>query len=75
MDLDFPKSFCLIRDDKIVAYASIFSSGKVAVNWIGEYSSVVIWDSLKDLVKVNGHSNTSFIYQQNEIHETSKKDE
>lgn len=62
--MEFPKSFNLVRNEKIVAHGTLFPSGKAAVNWTGEYSSVVVWDSFDDLVKVNGHSNTKFVFQE-----------
>lgn len=61
--MEFPLAFHLIRDSKIVAYGAKFPSGKCAVNWTGQHSSVVVWDSLASLKAVNGHANTKIVFQ------------
>ena len=50
----------------ILLHTCIFPSGKVAVNWTGKYSSVVVWDSFDDLIQVNGQNNTHFCFQKQE---------
>ena len=55
--------FQIIRNDEIVAVGCIFlQTGKCVVNWLGEYRSVVVWDSIDDLRKVSGHPNTKFLF-------------
>jgi hypothetical protein len=57
-----PKLFRMIRNEQIVAYGCIFPSGKCVICWEGLCKSTVIWDSFEDAKKVNGHSNTQFIF-------------
>jgi hypothetical protein len=39
----------------VVAEGVQYSTGKVAVCWLGLFSSVVVWDSIEDAVRVHGH--------------------
>jgi len=39
----------------IVAEGVEFSTGKVVLQWLTETSSVVIWGSIEDAIKVHGH--------------------
>lgn len=67
---EIPRTFNIQRNENIVAYGCIFPSGKVAVNWAGYCSSVVVWDSLDDLIEVNGTNNTIFCFIKEEKIET-----
>lgn len=57
----FPIIIHILRNEKLVAAAVQFSSGKCVVHWEGECRSVVVWDSLDDLKKVHGHPGTQFV--------------
>ncbi len=51
----------------IVAEGVIFSNGKVFVHWLKEPQSIVHWNSIQDLEKINGHNgNTIIVYSKNE---------
>jgi len=45
----------------IIAEGVLFSNGKICIRWIGQYSSLVIWDSIEDLKNVNLHNNNTEI--------------
>lgn len=46
----------------VVAQDVIFSNGKCAVNWLTEHSSIIIYDSIEDVIAIHGHGgNTKFI--------------
>lgn len=46
----------------VVAEGVIFSNGKCAVNWLTKHSSIVIYDSIEDVIAIHGHGgNTKFI--------------
>jgi hypothetical protein len=47
------KQFNLIEDNKTLAEGIIFSDGRVAVRWLGEHSSIVMWNSFEDFNKVS----------------------
>lgn len=57
-DCEWPEPFRIKRENKIIAYGVIFSSGKCIVHWEGQYNSVVVWNSFEDLKNVNGHPGT-----------------
>lgn len=40
----------------IVAEGVAFSDGRATLRWLGEYSSVVVWDTIDNLVAVHGHN-------------------
>jgi len=52
--------FQLKRKNEIVANGCVFPNGKCVVSWLGKFQSVVLWDSVKDMLSVNGHSDTEF---------------
>jgi len=54
----------LHRNGKMVANGVRFENGKCVLHWKGEHQSIVIWESLDDLVKVNGHTNTQIKIKQ-----------
>ena len=39
----------------IVATGVEFADGQVAVKWLGQWSSLVIWPDIEALIHVNGH--------------------
>lgn len=45
----------------IVADGVVFSNGKVVIHWLGETSSIVVWDSLDDAMKIHGHAGRTAI--------------
>lgn len=45
----------------IVAEGVLFSNGKIAINWLTEYTSVVLWDSLAAVEAVHGHGGRTVI--------------
>ena len=49
-----PQIYCMVRQEKIIAHMVLFDSGKCVVNWLGEHSSVVVWDSFESLKAVSG---------------------
>jgi hypothetical protein len=59
----WPRLFALIRNRSVVAYGCQFDNGKCCVCWLGEHSSMVIWDSIDSLKSINGHSNTTFVFE------------
>jgi len=40
-------------DSVVIAEGCIFKSGKVCVNWLGETQSIVIWNNISDMRKIN----------------------
>ena len=52
------KLFEIVREEKVVAQGCIFQSGKCTVSWLGEYSSVAVYDSLEQVIGVHGHEGT-----------------
>lgn len=63
------RRFLLVRNDDvhgvsgtgIVAEGVQFSSGSVALQWLGELSSIVYWKNIEDAMKVHGHDGRTFI--------------
>jgi len=51
----------------IVANGVIFPNGKVVVSWSGEYCSIVIWDNIEALKKVNCHDGKTEVVFSNSI--------
>ena len=47
-----PQIFYMQRETGIVAYGVKFNCGKCVVIWIGEHSSIVVWDSIEFLKAV-----------------------
>lgn len=46
-----------------VAVGVIFPNGKCAMSWLTEYSSVAVYDSIKDVIHIHGHNGkTELIY-------------
>lgn len=57
------KNFTINRNGQTVALGCVFiQTGKCVVNWLGDYKSVVVWDSFDELKKVSGHPGTSFVF-------------
>lgn len=40
----------------IVAEGVLFSDGRGVIRWCGQYSSITMWESLDQLIKVHGHN-------------------
>lgn len=57
------KCFHLVRHDDVTGVSGVgvvaegiqWSNGTVAVRWLGEHSSTVIWNSLEDAMLIHGH--------------------
>ena len=39
----------------IIAEGSVLSNGKCIVSWLSRTSSVEIWNSVEDMMKIHGH--------------------
>jgi hypothetical protein len=58
-----PRFFELHRDEDetgisgtgVVAQGVIFDSGKVALSWLTEHTSVAVYDSIRDVERIHGH--------------------
>ncbi len=51
----------------IVAEGVIFSNGKCALNWLTNYTSVAIYDSIEVLEKIHGHNGKTKIRKDDEV--------
>lgn len=57
------RRFMMYREEQVVAHGIKFSSGRVVIEWFGENSSVVVWDSIDEAVAIHGHDgNTKFVF-------------
>lgn len=45
----------------VVAQGCQFEDGTVVLRWLGENASTVIWDSIKDALKVHGHDGATTV--------------
>lgn len=45
----------------IIAEGIMFTNGKCAIQWLGKYSSLVIWDNLDDCLYINGHGGNTVV--------------
>lgn len=45
-----------LSGDGIVAQGVQFDDGTICIRWLGQYSSLVIWKSIDDLLAINGHN-------------------
>lgn len=45
----------------IICEGCQFSDGKVAIRWLGQYSSMVWWDNLEDCLHIMGHGNNTVV--------------
>lgn len=45
----------------VVAELTEFSSGKVALGWLGDHPSVSVWDSTDEVLAVHGHQGATVI--------------
>lgn len=45
----------------VVAEVAEFSSGKVALGWLGDFPSVAVWDSANQILGVHGHHGATVI--------------
>ncbi len=50
----------------IIAEGCLFSSGKVAISWLGKYHSMVWWDSIEEAQFINCHGGASVIEWEDE---------
>jgi hypothetical protein len=56
------KLFMMKRNNIVVAHCVQFVNGKCVVYWLGEHSSIVIWDSLESLIAVScTNQHTEFV--------------
>lgn len=46
-----------------VAQGIIFDNGKVCLTWLTEYSSVAVYDSIEEVIKIHGHDGKTLIVQ------------
>lgn len=47
----------------VIAEGVMFTSGKVVMQWLTEYSSIGIYDSVSDVLSIHGHNGTtSFVF-------------
>lgn len=44
-----------------VAEVAQFTSGKIALGWLGQYPSVAVWDSTDHVLGVHGHHGATVI--------------
>jgi hypothetical protein len=59
--------FKLVRDEDVsgvsgtgvVAEGVKFTDGRVALRWFGQHSSIVLWESVEDMMVVHGHGGTT----------------
>lgn len=45
----------------IIAEGCLFSTGKVAISWLGKYKSTVWWDSIEECEYINCHGGSTLI--------------
>ena len=45
----------------IIAEGCLFSTGKIAISWLGTHSSMVWWDNLESMLHVNGHGGNTIV--------------
>lgn len=45
----------------IICEGCLFSNGKVAICWLGNYSSMVWWDSLEECIYIMGHGGNTVV--------------
>ena len=50
-----------ISGEGIVAEGVVFSSGKCAMHWLTDTTSVALYDSIEDLENIHGHGGKSEI--------------
>lgn len=63
------KRFKLIRNIDVsgtsgtglIAEGCLFSTGKVAISWLGKYHSMVWWDSIEEAEFINCHGGLTVI--------------
>lgn len=61
--LDRTKDISGVSGTGIVAEGVIFSNGKVSLCWLGDKSTIVIYDNIKLVEQINCHNgNTKIIY-------------
>ncbi len=51
----------------IVAEGVQFSDGKVALRWLTDVASTVVWDCIEDAMMVHGHDGATFIIWSDDI--------
>ena len=42
-----------------IAEGVVFSTGKVVLQWIAEYQSTAVYDSMEDLISIHGHEGST----------------
>ena len=45
----------------IVAEGVLLSNGKCVIQWLGQFSSLVVWDNIESCLYVNGHGGNTTI--------------
>ena len=52
-----------VSETGVVAQGVIFDGGKVALSWLTNVSSVAIYDSIEDVIKIHGHEGKTYVVQ------------
>lgn len=68
------RRFVLQRDEDetgvsgigVVAEGVQFSDGRVVLRWFGEHSSIVVWNSVEDVLAVHGHNGRTRVVWSND---------
>jgi len=45
----------------VIAEGVVFSTGKVVLQWLTEYQSIGIYDSISDVLSIHGHNGTTSV--------------
>src|SRR5258708_2359947 len=45
----------------VIAEGVVFSNGKVVIQWLTEYQSIGIYDSISDVLSIHGHNGTTSV--------------
>ncbi|MFA7264740.1 MAG: hypothetical protein WC054_00240 [Candidatus Nanopelagicales bacterium] len=43
----------------VVGEGILFTDGRVALRWIGEHSSVVLWNDIESVIAIHGHNGST----------------
>ncbi len=57
-----PCLFEITKDNDIMAYGIVFSSGKCIMEWTGHNKLVMIWESLEEMKIVSDIMNATIIF-------------
>jgi hypothetical protein len=47
------RQFELKQNERTLAEGCVFSDGRVCMRWLGTYSSIVIWNSIDEMIAIN----------------------